>query len=88
MARFCMMRLPRNSSRRWMITTSLANLVRKSASSSALSPPPTTATRLSRKKKPSQVAQAETPRPRSRVSLGRSSQMADAPVAMITASAL
>src|SRR6185369_10937770 len=32
----------------------------------AVSPPPTTAISLSRKKKPSQVAQAETPRPRRR----------------------
>ena len=83
-----MMRLPRNSSRRWMSTTSLANLVRKRASSRALSPPPTTAIRLSRKKKPSQVAQAETPRPRSRVSFSRSSQMALAPVATMTESAV
>jgi hypothetical protein len=44
-----------------MTVTLLANLVRKVASSMAESPPPITTTSLSRKKKPSQVAQAETP---------------------------
>jgi hypothetical protein len=39
---------------------------------------------LPRKKKPSQVAQVETPRPRSRVSDSSPSQIAEAPVAMIT----
>ena len=71
-----------------MRTTSLANFVRNSASSSALSPPPTTATFASRKKKPSQVAQAETPRPRIALSLSRPSHMADAPVARMSASAV
>ena len=43
--------------------TLLANLVRNVASSMAVSPPPTTMSCLSLKKKPSQVAQAETPCP-------------------------
>ena len=43
----------------------MQNFVRKVASSIAVSPPPTTTTSLPRKKKPSQVAQAETPYPRS-----------------------
>ena len=47
----------RNSPRRWMIFTSLANLARKVASSMAVSPPPTTIVGLSRKKAASQVAQ-------------------------------
>jgi hypothetical protein len=61
-----------------------AKRVRYVASSKAVSPPPTTAISRSRKKNPSQVAQADTPRPRRRCSLSMSSQMADAPVAMIT----
>ena len=52
----------------------------------AESPPPTTTSSLSRKKKPSQVAQAETPCPMSRVSDSMSRRRADAPVAMISAS--
>ena len=60
-ARSCMIFEPRNSSRRWMSETFEANLVRKMASSSAESPPPTTAMGRSRKKKPSQVAQVDTP---------------------------
>jgi hypothetical protein len=47
-----------------------AKRVRKVASSSALSPPPTTAMSWSRKKKPSQVAHQETPRPDSSFSPG------------------
>src|SRR5204863_85793 len=66
---------------------SLANLVRNVASSMAESPPPTTTTFLSLKKKPSQVAHAETPWPRSRVSDGRPSHLADDPVATTTARA-
>ena len=50
-------------------------------------PPPTTATGLPRKKKPSQVAQAETPWPANAFSLGRPSQRAWAPVARIRVSA-
>ena len=61
----------RNSSRRWTSVTFEANFVRKFASSIAVSPPPTTATSLPRKKKPSHVAQAETPWPMSFCSLGR-----------------
>ena len=60
-----------------------ANRVRKSASSSAVSPPPTTAISRSRKKKPSHVAQALTPRPRNASSEGRPSHRAEAPVATI-----
>ncbi len=51
----------------------------------AESPPPTTTIGLSRKKKPSQVAHVDTPKPRSRDSLGRSSQRAVAPVETIIA---
>ena len=46
-----------NSSRRFTIFTSLANLARKVASSIAVSPPPTTTVGLSRKNAASQVAQ-------------------------------
>ena len=68
-----MILLARSSSRRWTIVTERANLVRKVASSIAESPPPTTAMSWSRKKKPSQVAHHETPRPESRFSSGRPS---------------
>ena len=51
----------RSSLRRWISVTWVAKRVRKSASSSAVSPPPTTAIGLPRKSAPSQVAQAETP---------------------------
>ena len=57
----------------------MANFVRKVASSIAESPPPTTTSSRSRKKKPSQVAHALTPRPRSCSSPGTSSQRALAP---------
>ena len=60
-ARSCMIFEARSSSRRWSTFTLVANLVRKVASSMAVSPPPTTATSLPLKKKPSQVAQADTP---------------------------
>ena len=56
-ARSTMIGAARNSSRRWTITTLLANLARNVASSIAESPPPTTTTTLSRKNAPSQVAQ-------------------------------
>ena len=84
----CMILLARNDSRRWSMWTLVAKRVRKRASSKAVSPPPTTAISLSRKKKPSQVAHADTPRPRRRVSLSIPSHSADAPVATITASAV
>src|SRR5215210_2642394 len=71
----------RNCSRRWIRRTSPAYLVRKSASSIAVSPPPTTATLFSLKKKPSQVAQPLTPRPMSRCSPSRPSHLAFGPVA-------
>ena len=51
--------------------TSFAKLVRNSASSTAVLPPPTTATCFPLKKKPSQVAHAETPKPLSFSSLGK-----------------
>ena len=76
-----------NVSRRWSRWTFVAKRVRKVASSKAVSPPPMTAISRSRKKKPSHVAQADTPRPRSRVSLSRPSHSAEAPVAMMTDSA-
>src|SRR3546814_6519739 len=56
------------------------------ASSTAVLPPPITATFFPRKKKPSQVAQAETPAPRSFCSLSSPSQRADAPVAITSVS--
>src|SRR5579875_919781 len=86
-ARSCMIRLARNSRRRWTTVTRVAKLVRKRASSIAESPPPTRTSSLPLKKKPSQVAQAETPWPRSRSSDGRPSHRALAPVATITESA-
>ncbi len=76
----------RSSSRRWTIVTFEANLVRKVASSMAESPPPTTAISFPRKKKPSHVAQYETPKPWSSFSEGSPSCMAEAPAAMISAS--
>ena len=83
-----MILLARNWSRRCSTTTSVAKRVRNVASSSAVSPPPTTATFLPRKKKPSHVAQALTPRPRSRVSFSSPSHSALAPVATISESAV
>ena len=59
---------------------------RYSASSTAVLPPPMTATSWLLKKKPSQVAHAETPRPMNASSVGRPRYFADAPVAMISAS--
>ena len=56
-ARWAMTFEARNWSRLWTTTTSEAKFVRKRASSIAESPPPTTASLLSLKKKPSQVAQ-------------------------------
>ena len=56
----------RSSSRRWTTVTLSANLVRNIASSIAESPPPTTTISWPRKKKPSQVAQVDTPWPSSR----------------------
>ncbi len=79
------MRLALKSDRRCNIVTTVANLVKKLASSMALSPPPITTTSLPLKKNPSQVAQALTPLPLSRCSLSSPSQLASAPVAIITA---
>jgi hypothetical protein len=56
-----------------------ANLVRKVASSIAVSPPPTTTTSLPLKKKPSHVAHADTPRPIIRFSASSPRSFADAP---------
>ena len=82
-ARSSMILLARNSSRRCTTVTLAAWRVRKLASSIAVSPPPTMATCFSLKKAPSQVAQAETPWPIRRISLGRPSSLALAPVEMI-----
>ncbi len=78
----------RKSSRRWITVTFEANFVRKVASSIAVSPPPTTATSFALKKKPSQVAQAETPRPISLASDSSPSSFAEAPEETMTASAV
>jgi hypothetical protein len=67
-----------------MSVTLLAKRVRKVASSMAESPPPITAISLPEKKKPSQVAQEETPWPISACSFGRPSQRAEAPLAMMS----
>ena len=69
-ARSCMIFEARSSSRRWISDTLDPKRVRNVASSIAESPPPTTAMCWSRKKKPSQVAHHETPRPESSSSLG------------------
>ena len=66
----------------------MANFVRKLASSIAVSPPPTTMTSFFLKKKPSQVAQAETPLPIIFVSASRPSSFAEAPEDTMTASAV
>src|SRR3990167_9186708 len=78
----------RGLSLRLRTVTLVANLVRYKASSRAASPPPMTATSLPLKKNPSQVAQDETPLPRSRSSDGNPSQSEEAPVAIITLSAI
>jgi hypothetical protein len=75
----------RNSSRRLTSVTRVPKRVRKSASSNAVSPPPITTIGLSLKNEPSQVAQADTPRPWRRCSDSSPSQRALAPVATITA---
>ena len=83
-ARSTMIGEARNSSRRWTRVTFDAKRVRNAASSIAVSPPPTTISSFSLKNAPSQVAQAETPRPWSRCSPGSPSQRALAPVATMT----
>ena len=83
-ARLTMICEARKSLRRWTSVTLVPKRVRKSASSNAESPPPTTTIVFSLKKAPSQVAQAETPRPWSRCSESSPSQRALAPVATIT----
>ena len=77
----------RSSSLRWMRVTDEQRRERNRASSAAVSPPPTTATGWFRKKAPSQVAQADTPRPRSACSDSRPRYRALAPVAIMTARA-
>ena len=67
--------------------TLLAKRVRKVASSIAESPPPTTTMSWSRKKNPSQVAQADTPRPSRRASFSRPRYRYFDPVATMTACA-
>ncbi len=86
-ARSCIALEARRVSRRWITLTLRAKRERKVASSRAVSPPPTTAMSWSRKKKPSQVAHQETPRPDSLSSLGRSSLRCWEPVVTITARA-
>mmetsp|Transcript_96358 Transcript_96358/g.272529 ORF Transcript_96358/g.272529 Transcript_96358/m.272529 type:complete len:203 (+) Transcript_96358:468-1076(+) len=76
-----------NVSLRCTTVTLLAKRAKNSASSSAVSPPPITATSSSMYKAPSQTAQVETPLPFTSSSPGAPSHRADAPVAMITASA-
>ena len=73
-----------NTSLRWMTVTLLANLVRKVASSIAESPPPTTMISSSRKKAPSHVAHVEIPRPFCSSSPSAPSQIASAPVQIIS----
>ena len=77
----------RSVSRRWTIVTLLANFVRKVASSMAESPPPTTTSSWPLKKKPSQVAHVERPRPRRRRSDSSPRRRAEAPVATMSARA-
>jgi hypothetical protein len=86
-ARSCMILDARSESRRCTMVTLEAKRVRKSASSMAESPPPTTAMSWPRKKKPSQVAQVESPWLRSLFARHVHHQER-APVARITASAV
>jgi hypothetical protein len=83
-ARSSMILEARNSSRRWITVTFVANFVRKVASSIAVSPPPTTATSFPLKKNPSHVAHAETPWPISFDSDSRPRSLADAPEETMT----
>ena len=85
-ARSCMIFEARKWSRRCTTVTLVAKRVRKIASSIAVSPPPTITSSLPLKKKPSQVAQADTPWPMSRVSAGIPSSFAEAPVATTSVS--
>ncbi len=84
----CMIFSARSLSRRCTSVTFLQMFDRYSASSTAVLPPPMIATSWSRKKKPSQVAQADTPRPLYFSSDERPRYFAVAPVAMISASQL
>ncbi len=86
MSRSCRIFSLRSRSRRCTSVTCAVMFERYSASSTAVLPPPITATRWLRKKKPSQVAQADTPLPRKVSSEGRPRYLAAAPVAMISAS--
>ena len=86
-ARSSMILEARKFSERWIRVTLEPNLVRKVASSMAESPPPTTAMCWSLKKKPSQVAQVDTPRPVSSASPGMPRWRGAAPVARMTARA-
>ena len=71
-----------------MSLTFEANLVKNIASSTAALPPPTTATSFSLKKKPSQVAQADTPKPLNSVSDFKFNHLACAPVETMKLSAV
>ena len=83
-ARSSMIFEARNSSRRWTIVRSEANLEMKIESSIAESPPPITTTFSPLKKAPSQTPQVETPRPPSSSSPGMPSRFGSAPIARIT----
>ncbi len=76
-----------NSPFLWISVTFFAKFVRNKDSSTAEFPPPTTTTSLFLKKKPSQVAQAETPNPLYFSSDSKFNHLACAPVEIITLSA-
>ncbi len=84
-ARSCIALEARRVSRRWTIVTDFAKRERNVASSIAVSPPPITAMSWSLKKKPSQVAHQETPRPDRASSFGRPSLRCWEPVVTMTA---
>ena len=78
-------RLARSAARRCTSVTEDDVRASSSASSAAESPPPTTSTGLPRKRKPSHVAQLETPPPRYSASPATPSQRELAPVATMSA---
>ena len=83
-ARSSMIFEARNSSRRWTMVSSEANLEMKIESSIAESPPPITTTFSPLKKAPSQTPQVETPRPPSSISPGMPSRFGSAPMERMT----
>merc|ERR1711865_225348 len=86
--RCCIAWLARNVSRRWKTVTPEQIRDNTSASSIAVSPPPMTAHSLPLNKKPSQVAQPDTPCPRYSYSPAAPSHRASDPVAIMTECAL